>query len=241
MKKLFTILAVALVSVAVFAQSPQTMSYQAIVRNSSNALVTSTTIGIQISILKKSSTGDPIYVEKHSTTTNDNGLATIEIGGGTPVSGSFETIDWSSGPYFLKTETDPTGGSSYSISGTSKLLSVPYALYAEKSGNVDPWLTVGNTLTTVGLNFLGTIDSQPLMFKVNSKEAGYIDWDYNIANTGFGYQTLISNTTGHSNTANGYEALQSNTTGVQNSAIGKLALSANTEGNNNIALGSEAL
>jgi len=244
MKKLVTILAVALVSIGVFAQSPQTMSYQAVVRNSSNALVASTTIGMQISILQKSSTGDPVYIEKHSTTTNANGLATIEIGGGTPVSGRFETIDWSSGPYFLKTETDPTGGSSYSISGTSKLLSVPYALYAEKSGksgSVDPWLTEGNSLTTVGTNFLGTIDSQPLMFKVYNKEAGYIDFDYNKANTGFGFQTLSSNTTGHSNTANGYEALQSNTTGVQNSAIGKLALSANTEGNNNIALGSEAL
>jgi len=244
MKKLVTILAIALVSVGVFAQSPQTMSYQAVVRNSSNVLVASTTIGMQISILQKSSTGDPVYIEKHSTTTNANGLATIEIGGGTPVSGRFETIDWSSGPYFLKTETDPTGGSSYSISGTSKLLSVPYALYAEKSGKsggVDPWLTTGNTSTTVGTNFLGTIDSQPLMFKVYNKEAGYIDFDYNKANTGFGFQTLSSNTTGHSNTANGYQALQSNTTGVQNSAIGKLALSTNTEGSNNIALGSEAL
>jgi len=244
MKKLVIFLVVALVCVGVFAQSPQTMSYQAVVRNSSNALVASTTIGMQISILQKSSTGDPVYIEKHSTTTNANGLATIEIGGGTPVSGRFETIDWSSGPYFLKTETDPTGGSSYSISGTSKLLSVPYALYAEKSGksgSVDPWLTEGNSLTTVGTNFLGTIDSQPLMFKVYNKEAGYIDFDYNKANTGFGFQTLSSNTTGHSNTADGYEALQSNTTGVQNSAIGKLALSANTEGSNNIALGSEAL
>ena len=244
MKTLVTILAIALVSVGVFAQSPQTMSYQAVVRNSSNELVASTIIGIQISILQKSSTGDPVFVERHSTTTNANGLATIEIGGGTPVSGRFETIDWSSGPFFLKTETDPTGGSSYSISGTSKLLSVPYALYAEKSGksgSVDPWLTEGNASTTVGQNFLGTTDLQPLMFKVNSVKSGYIDWDYNTANTGFGYLTLSSNTTGHSNTANGYEALQANTTGVQNSAIGKLALSANTGGNNNIALGSEAL
>ncbi len=241
MKKLVTILAVALVSVGVFAQSPQKMSYQAIVRNSSNALVTSTTIGMRISILQGSGSGSAVYVETHTPTTNVNGLVSIEVGAGTVVSGTFSTISWANGPFYIKTDTDPTGGTSYSITGTSQLLSVPYALYAEKSGNGDPWLTVGNSLTTVGPNFLGTIDSQPLMFKVNSKKAGYIDWDYNIANTGFGFQTLISNTTGHSNTANGYEALQSNTTGVQNSAIGKLALSANTEGNNNIALGSEAL
>ncbi|GBL34553.1 hypothetical protein EMGBS15_01480 [Filimonas sp.] len=47
------------------------------------------------------------------------------------VSGSFSTINWANGPYFVKTETDPTGGTTYTISGTSQLMSVPYALYAE--------------------------------------------------------------------------------------------------------------
>jgi hypothetical protein len=88
---------------------------------------------MQISILKGST---PVYVEKHTTTTNDNGLATLEVGGGTPVSGSFIGIDWSSGTYFIKTETDPSGGTNYSITGTSQLLSVPYALYAKTSGSL---------------------------------------------------------------------------------------------------------
>ncbi|MFN5207960.1 MAG: hypothetical protein ACK5D8_00585, partial [Bacteroidota bacterium] len=78
------------------------------------------------------------YVETQTPTTNDNGLVSIEIGGGTVVSGTFAAINWASGPYFIKTETDATGGSNYSITGISQLLSVPYALYAETSGSSIP-------------------------------------------------------------------------------------------------------
>ena len=120
------------------AQSPEKMSYQAVVRDGSNNLVKNTSVGIQISILQGSASGAPIYVETHTPTSNANGLITIEIGGGTFVSGSFATIDWSDGPYFVKTETDPAGGTSYSITGTSQLLSVPYALYAKNSGSSTP-------------------------------------------------------------------------------------------------------
>ena len=119
----------------VFAQVPNKMSYQAVIRNTSNALVTSSTVGMRISILQTSPSGTAIFVETQTSTTNTNGLVSIEIGGGTVVSGNFATIDWANGPYFLKTETDPSGGSSYSITGTSQLLSVPYALYAANSGS----------------------------------------------------------------------------------------------------------
>ena len=62
-------------------------------------------------------------------------MLSVEIGSGVPLIGTFATIDWSKGPYFIKSETDPTGGTIYSISGVSQLLSVPYTLYAEKSGS----------------------------------------------------------------------------------------------------------
>ena len=124
-----------LFAININAQVPQRMSFQAVVRNSLNQLVANQLIGMQISILKGSVTGISVYVEVQATTTNENGLATIEIGGGTPVAGTFAGIDWSTGSYYVKAEIDPAGGTAYSIVTTSQLLSVPYALYAEKSNN----------------------------------------------------------------------------------------------------------
>ena len=131
---LLLLLCVVLSYQVVVAQSPQKMSYQCVVRNAGNSLVASLPVGIRISILQGSSTGVSVYTETHLVNTNANGLATIEIGGGTAVSGSFGLISWANGPYFVKSETDPTGGTSYSISAVAQLLSVPYALYAETSG-----------------------------------------------------------------------------------------------------------
>lgn len=134
MKKIITICAALFITASVFAQAPEKMSYQAVIRNSSEALVTNTTVGMQISILQGSASGTAVYVETQSPTTNANGLVSLEIGVGTVVSGDFTTIDWANGPYFIKTETDPTGGTSYTITSTSQLLSVPYALYAANAG-----------------------------------------------------------------------------------------------------------
>jgi hypothetical protein len=113
------------------AQSPEKMSYQAVVRDASDDIVASSTIGMRVSILQGSAVGTAVYVETHTPVTNTDGLVTIEIGAGSVVSGDFTAIDWSNGPYFLKTETDPAGGTNYTITGTSQLLSVPYALHAK--------------------------------------------------------------------------------------------------------------
>jgi len=136
MKKIITILAAVLITASAFAQAPQKMSYQAVIRNTSNALVTSTPVGMRISILQFSPTGTAVYVETQTPSTNANGLVSLEIGIGTIVTGTFSSINWVAGPYFIKTETDPTGGTSYSITGTSQLLSVPYALHAKTAESV---------------------------------------------------------------------------------------------------------
>lgn len=120
---------------ALWAQSPDRMSYQAVVRNSEGVLLSNQSVGIRIQILQASEFGAAVYVETHTRTTNPNGLVTLEIGGGTVVLGNFSLIDWAAGPYFLKTETDPAGGTSYSILGTTQLLSVPYALHARTVGS----------------------------------------------------------------------------------------------------------
>ena len=134
-KKAFSILAAIFIMAAVFAQAPQKMSYQAIIHNASNELIKSTTIGMKISILQGTSTGTAVYVETQKIATNANGLVSIQIGEGTIVTGTIDGINWANNSYFIKTETDPTGGTNYTISGTSQLLSVPYALYAKTSGS----------------------------------------------------------------------------------------------------------
>lgn len=156
MKKIITICAAILITASVFAQSPEKMSYQAVVRDGSNALVTSTAVGMQISILQGSASGTAVYVETQTPTSNSNGLVSLEIGDGTVVSGDFTTIDWANGPYFIKTETDPAGGTNYTITGTSQLLSVPYALHAK---NTDSWSV--NADTTYTSNWVGIVSSSP--------------------------------------------------------------------------------
>jgi len=126
------------ITAGVLAQSPQKMSYQCVVRNASGQLVTNQAVGMKISILQGSETGTVVFEETYSPNpqTNANGLATVEIGSGTSITGTFTGIDWAAGPYFLRTETDPDGGTSYTIEGTSQLLSVPYALHATLAENV---------------------------------------------------------------------------------------------------------
>lgn len=152
MKNLLLIFTALLISSTIFAQAPNKMSYQTVIRNSSNALVTGQGVGIQISILQGSSSGSAVYVERHTPITNANGLASFEIGSGTVVSGTFSSINWGSGTYFIKTETDPNGGSNYSITGTSQFLSVPYALHSKTAdaltggGGSSNWTLSGTNL-----------------------------------------------------------------------------------------------
>lgn len=132
MKKLVTFLAAIALIANVFAQTPQKMSYQAVIRDNSNVLITNKKVGMIISILENRT---PVYVETHTATTNDNGLVSLHIGDGVVLAGSFAAIDWSKGSHYIKTETDPTGGTDYSVVGESELLSVPYALYAGNSSS----------------------------------------------------------------------------------------------------------
>lgn len=136
MKKIYTIALALLITASAWAQSPERMSYQAIVRDASNSLVTTQVVGMQISILQTTSTGTSVYVETQTASTNANGLVSLEIGTGTVESGEFAAIDWGNDTYFIKTETDPTGGTNYTITGTSQLLSVPYALHAKTAERI---------------------------------------------------------------------------------------------------------
>jgi hypothetical protein len=122
----------------VFTQTPNQFSYKSVIRNSGNQLVSNQQVSIKISILQDNTNGPIVYSETHNPLTNTNGLVTLEIGGGTQLSGNFANINWAIGPYFVKTETDLNGGNNYTITSTQQLLSVPYALYAANAGNSTP-------------------------------------------------------------------------------------------------------
>ena len=118
-----------------FAQAPQKFNYQGVARDNSGNVLPNQNIGLRLSIRQGTPTGTIVYRETHSASTNQFGLFDIEAGGGTVISGVFSSINWSSGPYFFQTEMDASGGTNYLNLGTSQLLSVPYALYAETSGS----------------------------------------------------------------------------------------------------------
>lgn len=136
MKKIITLLAILVFVTNLIAQIPERMSYQAVIRNSNNDLLTNKNVGIKISIVSGSAAGNVVYSERHTgATTNSNGLVTLEIGGGTTISGNFSNINWSTGIFYIRMEIDPSGGLNYSTTGESRLLAVPYAFYAGKSDN----------------------------------------------------------------------------------------------------------
>ena len=132
MKRLITILTILGLSIATMAQVPQKISYQALIRDAENEIVANRVITLQIQLV--TANGDAVYSETHQTATNANGVVSVAIGTGNTTD-DFSQIDWSKGEYYVQTTTDLGAGEKL-ISGASQLLSVPYALYAEKAGNV---------------------------------------------------------------------------------------------------------
>ena len=128
-----------------FAQAPQKFNYQGVARDNSGNVLPNQNIGLRLSIRQGTPTGTIVYRETHSASTYQFGLFDIEAGGGTVISGVFSSINWSSGPYFFQTEMDASGGTNYLNLGTSQLLSVPYALYAETSGSGGSTGATGST------------------------------------------------------------------------------------------------
>lgn len=153
MKRILLLFVALLFFSGIDAQTPEKMSYQAVIHDATNCLVVDAEVGMQISILQGTATGSAAYVETHTPTTNINGLVSLEIGMGTPVMNTFSDIDWSAGPYFRKTETNPSGTTApYTITGVSQLLSVPYALY--RDADADPANEIQNLSYDPGTKIL---------------------------------------------------------------------------------------
>jgi hypothetical protein len=142
MKWLFKFLLLTLIHISVFGQTPEKMSYQAVIRDNSDVLLKNSNVNLKIILRQGSPNGSSVYEETHNTTTNKNGLLSLEIGSGSIEKGLFNEINWAQGPFFIETLVDPKGNSNYKINGISQMLSVPYALHAKSAdsftGKISP-------------------------------------------------------------------------------------------------------
>ncbi|PCJ64375.1 MAG: hypothetical protein COA58_13560 [Bacteroidetes bacterium] len=136
MKKIILSLTLLFIALFTLGQAPNAFNYQAAVRDASGDVLANQNVRFRISIRESSINGTSVYTETHSATTNEYGLINLAIGNGAIVSGSFNAISWGSKAYFLKTEMDASGGTSYIEMSTQQLMSVPYALSAKTAENV---------------------------------------------------------------------------------------------------------
>ncbi|MCM4156132.1 hypothetical protein DHD80_08955 [Gramella sp. AN32] len=118
-----------------FAQAPEKFSFQAIIRNGDQQLVSNSMVDLKILIKKGSKSGSTVYEEHHYKKTNDNGLVSLEIGTGEIAKGTFKDIPWNKGLYYIETYVDPNGEADFKVAGVSQLTSVPYALYSKSTEN----------------------------------------------------------------------------------------------------------
>ena len=159
------------------AQVPEKMSYQAVIRNSSDILVSNQQVGMQISIIQGSVSGTVVYIETQTPTTNVNGLVSLEFGTGTVVLGTFASIDWANGTYFIKTETDPTGGSDYTITDISQMMSVPYALHSKTAESITGGISETDPVFTAWSKDYNDLTNKPI-FQDSINTYGF-DGNYN--------------------------------------------------------------
>ena len=200
MKKIYLILICTVLSISVFAQAPQSFSYQAVVRNSSGQIISDTKIGMRISILRGSASGTVVCVEEFTPETNNFGLVTLTVGSENV--SDFAAIDWGAGSYFIKTELDIDGGVNYSEMGTSQLLSVPYALQAKVADSVP---LTGNEPAFAGWDKDTT--------EIWAKKGNNIY--YNNGYIGVGTNSPHKPVTVNGKTRDAYLVLQNNATGTE--------------------------
>ena len=159
MKKIIPILLTLFFFGATYSQVTDSFTYQVVVRDSGDLLITDTAVGLQISILAGTDSGPAVYIEQHTPITNGNGLATIQIGDGTIISGNYSTINWAQSSYFIKSDLDPDGGNNYTISTIEEITSVPFASFSKVAG-------IAQTADYNSLTNLPTIISQSQIDKL---------------------------------------------------------------------------
>jgi len=236
------------------AQSPQAVKYQAIARTSSGEVIANQSVSFRISILQGSAQGNTVYQEIQPATTNTFGLANLNIGQGSVLFGTFDSIAWGNGTYFVKVEFDPQGGTNFVVMGTSQLLSVPYSLYAQHAKLADG--TPVQTAKLIATNLQIPFNEPPTGLLVyNTDSGGKVPFNvfpgyYYNAGTPQAPNWVMLNTSNSpnriadacpgGNNAWGCSA-NSSTSGSNNTAYGDISYNASAIGNNNSAYGYSAL
>jgi hypothetical protein len=137
MKRLLTfkmVMALLLCTQLLWAQVPQKFNYQGIARDTKGNPMSGKTMRLKLSVLPTQDATVPEYEETQLVTTNEFGLYTLKIGEGEATVGEMNTVKWETGNKYIRVSIDPQGGSQFTDAGTTQLLSVPYAIYAEKAG-----------------------------------------------------------------------------------------------------------
>lgn len=250
-----------------YAQAPQKFKYQSVARDASGQELLNSPIGLRFSLHELSQTGTIIYQETHAVVTNAFGLFSVNIGEGTPTVGTFGSIDWSTGSKFLEIEADLDGGIIYAPFGTTELMSVPYALFAQSSGvpllpvgnepgNTPYWdgtswivnssniynagskVGIGTSLPLQRLHVNGNLNiASDSSYMINNRK---ILWANGTGNIFTGFNAGASNTIGFNNSFYGFNSGITNSVGSQNTFIGTETGSANLDGMMNSFLGRRA-
>lgn len=195
MKKVFFSILSCFIVLYTTAQTPQAIKYQAVARDNSGNIIANQNIGFRISILQNSPTGSFVYTETHTVSSNAFGLVNLDLGTGNIVNGTFSTINWGASNFFVKIEMDVNGANNYIFMGTSQLLSVPYALFAEKTNESQTLNLNGNILSisngnSVTLNNSGTTYSAGNGININGNIISNSAPDQTVTLTGSGNTTV---------------------------------------------------
>ena len=232
MKKLFTLFLLITTFIS-FAQAPQGFNYQATIRNSSNELIMNQNVFFKFNIMLNTQTNTPIYSETHNVLTDDLAQVSLVIGTGTATTGTFSTINWANGTYFLGIEINT--GAGYIAMGTTQLMSVPFALFAQNASNLiglPTGLNPGDILTWNGAQWgspQAAVSNLPLLETLNASSitansavsGGFItsDGGFNITTKGVCWSTN-SNPTINDNTTNNGSGTSNFTSNITNLQAG---------------------
>lgn len=162
MKKLYLLLSLSLLAFITHqgkAQAPQGMNYQAVARDAGGVIIANQPISIRLTITDGSN-GQAVYQETHSPTTNQFGLFSLNVGNGTPVSGTFSTINWATTNAWMNVDMDVTGGTNWVTMGSSQFLSVPYALHAATAGD-NKWTSNSTNISNNNIGNVGIGTTSP--------------------------------------------------------------------------------